>query len=308
MSASWRKTRKRVKNWFIYILVKTGLRWIRGVKRGTAIHAFQTLSRLGFYLARSERQKTIAHLTMVYGAEKSNREIYRMAKAVFFNLGRNMADAFRIPVYNSGNIDQIVQAKGLDHLDRALAKGNGVLALTGHVGNWELMGGYLAMKGYPINVVGAPIYDPRLDELVIKNREQSGMKYIARGSATREIIRALRRNEVIGLLIDQDTKHVEGVFVDFLGKQAFTPVGPAILAEKTGAAVVPMGIHIQKDNTHCVEIQDEITLAKTADPEQNRLENTQIFSIAIENFVRRFPTQWVWMHRRWKTKPREGES
>ena len=214
-----------------------------------------------------------------------------------------MADAFRIPVYNSGNIDQIVKAKGLERLDRALAKGNGVLALTGHVGNWELMGGYLAMKGYPINVVGAPIYDPRLDELVIKNREQSGMKYIARGSATREIIRALRRNEVIGLLIDQDTKHVEGVFVDFLGKKAYTPVGPAILAEKTGAAVVPMGIHIQQDNTHHVEIQDELTLTKTADPEQNRINNTQLFSIAIENFVRKFPTQWVWMHRRWKTKP-----
>lgn len=303
MSTSWRKTRKRVKNWFIYILVKLGLRWIRGVSRETAIQAFQTLSLLGFYLVRSERRKTIHHLTMVYGAEKSRQEIFQMAKTVFFNLGRNMADAFRIPLYHADNIDQIVAAKGLEHLDRALAKGNGVLALTGHVGNWELMGGYLAMKGYPINVVGAPIYDPRLDELVVQNRQQSGMKYIARGSATREIIRALRRNEVIGLLIDQDTKHVDGVFVDFLGKTAYTPVGPAILAEKTGAAIVPMAIHIRKDNTHQIEIENEMTIKITEDPEHNRINNTQLFSFAVENFIRRFPTQWVWMHQRWKTKP-----
>ncbi|MCU0643224.1 MAG: lysophospholipid acyltransferase family protein [bacterium] len=304
MSTSWRKTRKRVKNWFIYILVKLGLRWIRVVKRETAIRSFQTLSLLGFYLVRSERRKTLQHLTMVYGGEKSQQEIYRMAKAVFFNLGRNMADAFRIPLYNSENVDQIVAAKGLEHLDRALAKGNGVLALTGHVGNWELMGGYLAIKGYPINVVGAPIYDPRLDALVVQNRQQSGMKYIARGSATREIIRALRRNEVIGLLIDQDTKHVEGVFVDFLGKNAFTPAGPALLAAKTGAAIVPMAIHITKDNTHLIDIEDELDVQTTADPENDRIYNTQIFSKAVEKFIRLYPTQWVWMHRRWKTMPR----
>lgn len=305
MSISWRKARQQVKNWLIYILVKWALRWVRGVTRETAIRTLQTVTRLGFYLARSERRKTIQHLTMVYGKEKSRREIYDLAKAVFFNLGRNMADAFRLSLYNSQNIDQIVTVKGQDILDRALAKGNGVLVLTGHIGNWELMGATMAIKGYPINVVGAPIYDPRLDELVVKNRQQSGMKYIHRGSATKEIIKALSRNEIIGLLIDQDTKHVEGVFVDFLGKDAYTPVGPALLVEKTRAVVVSMAIHIEKDNLHVIEFDNELPVQATGNSMFDRIHNTQVFSKAVEKFIRLYPTQWVWMHRRWKTRPRE---
>ncbi len=303
MSKSWRRIRKRIKNWFIYIIVKAGLRWINSVQRAMAIKFLQTLSLSGFYLVRSERQKTIKHLTMVYGKEKNERAIYRMAKAVFFNLGRNMTDAFRLPCYNSRNIDQIVQAKGLEKLDQALKKGKGVLALTGHVGNWELIAAYVAMKGYAANVVGAPIYDPRLDELVVNNRLQSGVKYIARGSATREIIRALRRNEAVGLLIDQDTKHVDGVFVNFLGEKAYTPVGPVMLAMKTQAAVVPIAIHIQTDNSHLIEVDDELDLVFTEDESFNRIHNTQLCSDAIEKFIRKYPTQWVWMHQRWKTKP-----
>jgi len=239
----------------------------------------------------------------VYGKEKDEQEIYQMARAVFLNLGRNMADAFRLPCYNSQNIDQIVHAKGLDKLDRAFPKGKGVLALTCHVGNWELMAAYVAMKGYAANVVGAPIYDPRLDDLVINNRLQSGMKYIARGSATREIIRALRRNEIVGLLIDQDTKHVDGVFVDFLGEKAYTPVGPVILAMKTQAAVVPVAIHIQPDNIHLIEFDEQLELVFTEDESYNQIHNTQICSNAIEKFIRKYPTQWVWMHQRWRTKP-----
>lgn len=254
-------------------------------------------------MVSSERCKTITHLTMVYGNQLSQRQIYRMAKAVFVNLGRNMADAFRLPVYNAQTIDQIVKAKGLQILDQALKKGKGILALTGHIGNWELMGSYLALKGYPVNVVGAPVYDSRLDELVVANRLKSGMKYIARGSATREIIRALRRNEIVGLLIDQDTRHVDGVFVDFLGKKAYTPVGPVVLAMKTEAAVIPMSVHIQKNNIHVIEIEQELILQFSKNEEQNRVFNTQICSEAIANFIRRHPTQWVWMHSRWKTKP-----
>lgn len=303
MKIARRPIRKKIKNWLIYILVKVGLIWIRGVQRATAIKFLQTLAGLGFYLARAERQKTIKHLTLVYGPNKSQRDIYQMAKAVFFNLGRNMADAFRLPLYDAQNIDQIVTAKGLENLDRALKKGKGILALTGHIGNWELMGSYLASKGYPINVVGAPVYDPRLDELVVANRLRSGMSYIARGSATKEIIRALRRNEVVGLLIDQDTRQVDGVFVDFLGIKAYTPVGPVVLAMKTKAAVVPMAIHIQKDNTHLVEIEQELNLYFSKDQDHNRIHNTQICSKEIEAFIKKYPTQWVWMHERWKTRP-----
>ncbi|MDZ7400406.1 MAG: lysophospholipid acyltransferase family protein [candidate division KSB1 bacterium] len=308
MSLLWRRTRKRIKNWLIYIFVKAGLRWINSAARDTAIKFLKNLALFGFYLIGSERRKTIDHLTLIYGSHYDQKTIYRMARAVFINLGRNMADAFRLPCYGSHNIDRYVTAWGLEKLDRALARGRGVLAITGHIGNWELMGAYLAIKGYPVNVVGAPIYDPRLDALVVSNRERSGMKYIARGGATREILRALARNEIIGLLIDQDTRHVDGVFIDFLGKLAYTPVGPTILALKTQAAVVPMAIHIGPDNRHYIEIGDQLDLEISGDASQDRVTNTQRFSDAIAQVIQKYPTQWVWMHQRWKTKPEDVAS
>ena len=305
---SWkRRIRKRIKNWLIYVVVKSGVLWMSNVQRATAMKFLQNMATMGFFLVRSERNKTIRHLTMVYGDSKTPEEIRRMAKAVFANLGRNMADAFRMSQYNSDNIDCITKYSGLEILDRALEKGRGVIALTGHIGNWELMGAFLAMKGYTVNVVGATIYDPRLDDLVVGNRQNSGLKYIERGSATREIIRALRRNEIVGLLIDQDTTRVDGVFVDFLGQKAYTPVGPVMLALKTKALIVPMAVHMNKNGKHIIEIREELDLEISGDVDQDRIRNTQLCSDALENFIRSHPRQWVWMHERWKTRP-EGEN
>ncbi len=298
-----RRIRKRIKNWLIYVAVKSGVKWLLTIQRDTAIKFMQRLSFLGYYLVKQERDKTIRHLKKIFGEHKSDLEIQDMAKGVFHNLGRNMADAFTIERFNAGNIDNYVQSTGLENLEHALSLGNGVIALTGHIGNWELMGAYLSMKGFPINVVGAPSYDPRLDELIIKNRKSSGMKYIARGSATRSIIRALKQNEVVGILIDQDTKKVEGVFAEFLGHPAYTPIGPVILAMKTSSAIVPMVIHIRKDGTHLIRVKPKLPLKIEGDDQNNLHHNIQLCNDALSEFILEHPTQWVWMHERWKTKP-----
>jgi len=303
VSVPFRKVRKRIKNWLLYVAVRSGILWMLSVQRTTAMKFLQSISSLGFYLVPSERNKTISNLTKVFGNSKSPEEIRQVAKDVFKNLGRNMADAFAIPRFHPNNIDQFIQAEGLENIKKGLKNGTGVIALTGHIGNWELLGAYLSMKGFPINVVGAPIYDHRLDELVVKNREHSGMKYIARGSATRDIIRALRNNEVVGILIDQDTKRVDGIFVDFLGHPAYTPTGPTILAMKTKAVIVPMAIHIKKDGTHLIKVREQLLLQYTGDVEKDRIYNTQLCNNALSEFIRENPTQWVWMHERWKTKP-----
>lgn len=300
---SKKRLRKRIKNWLIYVVVKSGVMWMNAIQRATAMKFLENLARLGYFLVASERKKTIRHLSMVYGVTKTPQEIRGMARDVFANLGRNMADAFRLPQYNSENIDTIVNSSGLEKLDRALEKGRGVIALTGHIGNWELMGAFLAMKGYTVNVVGATIYDPRLDDLVVGNRENSGLKYIERGSATMEIIRALRRKEIVGLLIDQDTTRVDGVFVDFMGEKAYTPVGPVMLAMKTNAVIVPMAVHTNKKGKHVVQIRNEVDMQITGNAEQDRIRNTQQCSDVLEDFIRQYPTQWVWMHERWKTRP-----
>ena len=305
MTKKRKRLRKRVKNWFIYVAIKSGILWMLTVQRITAMKFLQHLAVLGFYLVKSERNKTIANLRKVYGTEKTEKEIYQMGKQVFGDLGRNMADAFMLSRFNSQNIDHYVKIKGLENLDQALSQKRGVIALTGHIGNWELLGAYLSMKGYPVSVVGAPIYDPRLDELVVKNRVHSGMHYIPRGNATREIIRVLRRNEIVGILIDQDTRRVDGVFVDFLGFKAYTPVGPVVLAMKTNSLIVPMAIHMDKKGFHHIEILKPLKLRFSRDSVQDRVYNTRLCNDVLSYFIRKHPTQWVWMHERWKTKPED---
>ncbi|MEE4311761.1 MAG: lysophospholipid acyltransferase family protein [candidate division KSB1 bacterium] len=300
-----RRIVKRVKNWFIYQIVRYGFRMLNGMQRETAINLLGTLGGFGYHIVGSERKKTIRNLKRVFGERFDDDKIRRMGKEVFVNLGRNMADAFRVSGLNPDNIDSIVTAEGLEKIDELLARGKGLISLTGHVGNWELLGAYLAMKGYPLSVVGAPIYDPRLDEMVTRNRVGSGLGYIQRGSATREILRVLRRNEMVGILIDQDTRHVQGVFVDFLGMEAYTPVGPVILALKTGSPLLPIGIHMRRDNTHHIAVGEEITLGKAENKDEELIMNTLKCSKAVEQFIHDHPTQWVWMHNRWKTKKKQ---
>ncbi len=300
---SWRYYRKKIKNDLIYILVLYTFRFINRIQRITALRFFTTLSYIAYCVATRERRKTIHHLSKVFGAQKTPQQIEHMAKKVFFDLARNMADAFRITTMTRDSIDSLVKCNDLYKIDQAMEKGRGILLVTGHIGSWELLAAYLAFKGYPLHVIGAPIYDRRLDELVIRNRTFSGAKYIARGGATRNIIRALRKNEMIGILMDQDSIKNEGIFVDFFGAEGYTPVGPIVLALKTGAVILPLAIHIQPDNTHVVTILDELELIRSGNKEQDIYQNTLRCSKKLEQLISMHPTQWVWMHERWKTSP-----
>jgi KDO2-lipid IV(A) lauroyltransferase len=128
------------------------------------------------------------------------------------------------------------------------------------------------------------------------------MKYIARGSATREILKALRNNEIVGILTDQDSKRIEGIFVDFLGYPAHTPIGPVVLAMKTKSLIIPMAIHGKKDGTHLIEIKKPLSLQFSGQAEKDRFFNTKLCNDALSEFILKYPTQWVWMHERWKTQ------
>ncbi len=296
-----RRWTKRIKNWLIYVAAKGLMRLLNAVRRTTAFTLLKSIGVLAYYLLPGERQKTKNHLRRVY-PEKSNRAISEMAKKVFVNLMSNMVDAFRVAQFTNKNIDDYVTVSNLQKLDIALARGKGVLAITGHIGNWELLGAYLAIKGYPLYVIGATLYDRRIDEMLVKNRENSGIKYIPRGDSTRLILKALKDKAMIGILIDQDSRHVAGEFIDFLGQEAYTPVGPAVLARKTGASIIPVAIHMKADYSHVIEFGDILNLDNSGDVQADRIANTLKCSKEIEKFILKYPTQWVWMHRRWKTR------
>jgi KDO2-lipid IV(A) lauroyltransferase len=295
--------RKRLKNTLIYYGVRGLVALINAVPRGLALDLCGLLGLAGYGFAGRTRRRTQDNLRRAFGETLAEPGIRRMARRVFWNLGRNAVDALRLSRLSSADMDVLVKVRGLDHLEAAYRQGRGVLAVSGHMGNFELLGSYLACKGYPVTVVAAALYDPRLDALLRKNRTAGGLRVVRRDRATRAVLSALRQGQVVGLLVDQDTR-VPGVFVPFFGRPAYTPTGPAVLAGRTGAPIVPMAIRRLPDDTHLVTIHPALPAPDGGRPATHAVQDTVgRYTAAIEHLIRQDPAQWVWMHERWKTRP-----
>ncbi|HID28859.1 MAG TPA: hypothetical protein EYP19_02510 [Desulfobacterales bacterium] len=294
--------RKRIRRWLVYIFVLFFVKVLRSMKRLTAIRLTLLIGRIAFYLAKGARSRTIRHLTWAFATEKSPEQIKSLAQKTFLNLAVTTADAIRLPVLIEQGLNNFVTVEGFHHLDKAHAKGRGTILLSGHFGNWELLAAWVAQKGIPLKVIGRPAYDPRLDEMLVDVRNKAGYTNIPRGKGTKEIVRSLKLGYALGLLIDQDTR-VKGVFADFFGRPAHTATGPIILSQKFGAPIVPIFIRLREDLTYHVYCGEELSLENTGDEERDLIVNTQKCSDVYERIIRRFPDQWVWMHRRWKKQP-----
>ena len=299
-----KRDRKRVKNWIIYIFVLFIVKLLRNLSRIQAIKLMRFMGAAAFRLVKSEREKTIRHLIWAFGDKKSKQEIDRIGKEVFLHFSTVAVDAIRLPLVLKEGVDKYITVENNKRLDDLSAAGKGAIIFTGHFGNWELLGAWLAQQGYPLKVVGTSAYDKRLDKMIVETRNLAGYDNIARGKGTREIVRHLRNNGFLGILIDQDTK-VEGVFVNFFRRPAHTAVGPVILSEKFKVPVIPVFIHLCKDLSYKVEISKPIVFDYTGDSDKDIITNTQKCSDIYENIISRYPSQWVWMHERWKKKPED---
>jgi len=293
---------KKIRDLLFAQSLKLLIRGLRHLPRRTAIWLMQGLGVLIFTFAKDDRLRTISQLSMAFGPEKSAAEIRALAAQVYRHFAIALADTMRLPVILSQGLDTLISVQGIHHLEQALADGQGVLMITGHFGNWELLGAWMAQNGYPLRVVGTTLENPGVDKIVVEMRNQAGYTNIARGAGTRDIIRYLRQGCAIGMLIDQDTK-VPGVFVHFFGRPTHTPTGPAILARKFKIPIIPIFMHLKDDLTYQIECEPPLDLEYTADEARDLVVNTQKCSDAYERIIRRFPEQWVWMHKRWKTQP-----
>ena len=298
--------KKRIKYKVLYWLVKFLIRLSTAFPRKWTVNFFGTLGRLAFTFAKTSKKRTIRNLTMAYGKEKSADEIEAMAAAVYENIGRNFADVVRLfEVKELSKLEKILDTEGLEHLDNAYKKGKGVVCLTCHLGPFEFTAANIVLRGYPTMVIGTRMKDPRLDQILVENRTSRGIENIYRGEETIRLIRGLKSGKVVCILIDQDTK-VKSTFVDFYGIQAKTPIGATVLALKTDAAVVPMAVTRGADGRHKMVFKPALDVLKTGDYDKDLVTNTELFSKSLEDFIRQHPTQWMWMHPRWKTRP-EGE-
>jgi KDO2-lipid IV(A) lauroyltransferase len=228
-----------------------------------------------------------------------------MARNTFKMLGKNAGDVLHSTTIKTvAEMDKIIVTHGLQNFKSAQAKGKGVIFLGSHLGAFDLQVTSMAMRGMGPHVIGTPLKDKRLNELLWGHRNSHGSVAIQRGKETFKLMKVLKSGGSVALLIDQDTK-VKSRFVDFFGMPAATPVGATILAMKTGAAVIPSYIHLGSDGRQYMQMLPEIPLKLTGDEEVDLVHNTQVFTKFIEEAIRKHPEQWVWMHERWKTKKGE---
>lgn len=263
------------------------------------------LGKIAYHFASQSRERVIFHLGLAYSKEKSTREVLDLSKEVYKMLGKNAGDILRArSVKNLDDLNKFLITYGIENFEAATAKGKGVIFLTCHLGAFDLQISNMSLRGLKPNIIGTPLKDERLNELLFGYRNAYGAVAVERGKETMRLIKTLLTGGSVAILIDQDTK-VKSRFVEFFGMQAATPVGAAILAMKTGAAIVPTYIYLGDDNKQHMHILPEIPVVNTGDEEKDMIVNTQNFTRFIEEKVREHPAQWVWMHERWKTRPGE---
>jgi KDO2-lipid IV(A) lauroyltransferase len=202
------------------------------------------------------------------------------------------------------DLENLCVLEGAENFFEALEGGGGVIFTTGHCGTWELLSARLPIAGVPLTTAARRLDDPRLDRLVTAMRSRFGTEIILRGPAAgKQMVRALAGNRVAALLIDQDIRGIPGVFVPFFGRPAWTPSGGALLAIRRGCPVVPGFIHRRTDGTHKAEIHPPLPIPVGGSLEDRVEELTAAATAVIERQIRAHPEQWVWMHRRWRTRP-----
>ena len=222
----------------------------------------------------------------------------RIVRGVFRSLARMAVVFARLPRLDRKNISMWIRYDGFEHFERALARGRGVLFAAAHLGNWELSAFAHALLAGPMDIVVRPLDNPLLDRLVERYRTLSGNRIIPKREAARAVLKALRANRAVGILIDQNAAPEEGVFVDFFGRKACAGAAFARLAARSGATVIP-GFALWSDTERRYVLRFYPPIEMTGDVRHD----TQRLHSFLESVIRQHPDQWLWIHRRWKTRP-----
>ncbi len=286
-----------------WTLIKTLGVLPRGVARAVAAAGVRLL-----LLALPKLKKTAEFNLRLAFPEWTEAQRRSTLKKMTRNLGWMAAEFARLPGYTKENIESVVILDGHENFLAGHSRGKGVLYLTGHIGAWELSSFAHALYGFPLHYMARPLDNKPLDAMVNEYRGLSGNKPIFKNESARAMLRILKEAGTVGILADQNTMPGEGVFVDFFGTPACTTTGIARVALHTDAAVVP-GYAYWDENLRKYRLRFEpaVELVRTGNAERDIVENTQRFAKVIEEIVRKYPEQWVWIHARWKARPK-GEA
>ncbi len=300
------KRRGFVRTYVEYAVAWALLKTVSMLPRSLAIKAGLWVGALAHAVLPHLRRHAEINLRLAF-PELEDRERRRIKRGVFRNLGRLLGEISQFPRLNSDNIKSIVEYEGLENYLAAMAQRRGVILLTGHIGAWELSVYAHSIHGHPMSFLARRVDNPLVERLAESYRSRYGNRSIDKKNSVREVLRALKSGGVVGILADLNSSREEGVFVDFFGVPACTTAGVATLALRTGAVVLP-GYLVWDEETpiHRLHFEKPIETIDTGNQKEDVMANTERYTKAMESIIRRHPDQWLWIHRRWKTRP-EGE-
>lgn len=288
------------------MLLSALFRLIARLPRSTAFTLGELFGRFAYQVAWIIGRNRIGmiNLRLVFGHEKFKGQFRKILKNMWINFGRNAIEFARFPYYVRGNINRYVTWENLRYLRESHERGRGILVMTAHFGNWDLVALSAGMNGFPVYLITKHMRSKVLTEFWMKWRARGGVHPIYKKEARREIIRLLRQNQLVGFVLDQDTKPKEGgIFVEFFDHKASTLSVLALLSQRHRTPVIPVFLVRQTRYTHRAIAGPPIEFEDTGDPKKNLYHNTRRYLEVIERYVREYPEQWLWVHRRWRRRP-----
>ena len=298
-------SKQRAHRYFLYLVLEGFRRFFLIIPRRIGFALGTGIAVFIYWILAEERAKTILNLKEVFGSEKTEPELFRMGQEVFIHLAKSGIDIFRFPLLNRERVDRLVSVdpENIARLDRALERRNGAIVLTGHLGNWELLASYFRFLGYPGVLVGRRIYYEPYNRVLISLRKSALVSTIYRDESLRKVLTELKENHIVGISADQDIDSLEGIFVSFFGQPAWTPIGPAKMALASDSPIVP-AFMIHEGNGYRLFVEEPIWPIEEGSRDERLRQMTETWSRVVERYIHQYPNQWVWMHNRWKTRPR----
>jgi KDO2-lipid IV(A) lauroyltransferase len=297
----------RIKNNLIFAGAKGLLALINIIPRKLALFIGETLGLAAYLIVRKERRRALDNLDRAFGNDLTIRRKKEIARQCFITFGRSTIDVMRFQRHYHREIKPDVDVVGEENLRRMMNKGRGIIAFTGHFGNFELIAAWVAQAGYQAAAIGRELYDKRLDKLLVENRSNMGVLNVRTDDSPLTILRHLKNGYAIGFLIDTDSFRVAGELIPFFGRPAKTPVGPTQLGLMAGAAFMPVFCISFPGGKYRLIFGEELRPDSLDRSRENVYRITSQMTKIIENMIRQYPDQWIWMHDRWHTKPEKDD-
>lgn len=254
---------------------------------------------LGYHVFRIRRDVTLANLENSFKDRYTAKEYAEIGYRAYRNFAYSMIEFGMFPSLRKKDLSRFLSVEGEENFEKALADGRGAVLITGHFGSWELMGAYLSRRGWPIDYLVGEQHNLLINDLMNRHRQMFGIGIIELGVAAKGVFKAVRNGRMVAMLSDQDAG-ADGTIVEFLGRPASTPKGPAAFALKTSAPQI-CGFIVREGRRQKIFLEKDLGYKQTGDKEEDIRALTQAYTSLLEKYIIEYPDHWFWPHRRWKS-------